>query len=61
LRRRRAIAQWNHRPDDNPAFREFDARFKSGLRRAGMPERLTQTRDGATHMAGVNHPDRRPR
>ncbi|WP_310461561.1 tetratricopeptide repeat protein [Sphaerotilus sp.] len=35
----RTIAQWNHMPDDNAAFRQFDARFKSGLRRAGMPER----------------------
>jgi hypothetical protein len=34
----RTIAQWNHLPDANPAFVQFDARFKSGLRRAGMPE-----------------------
>jgi adenylate cyclase len=34
----RTIAQWNYLPDTNPAFARFDARFKSGLRRAGMPE-----------------------
>ena len=34
----RTIAQWNHRPDDNDAFKQFDARFKSGLRVAGMQE-----------------------
>jgi adenylate cyclase len=37
--RSRTIAQWNYLPDNNPAFVQFDARFKSGLRRAGMPER----------------------
>lgn len=37
--RTRTIAQWNYVPDDNAAFREFSLRFKSGLRRAGMPER----------------------
>jgi adenylate cyclase len=37
--RSRTIAQWNYMPDDNPAFVQFDARFKDGLRRAGMPER----------------------
>ena len=37
--RSRTIAQWDYLPDDNFAFVQFDARFKSGLRRAGMPER----------------------
>jgi predicted Zn-dependent protease len=37
--RSRTIAQWDYLPDDNAAFVQFDARFKSGLRRAGMPER----------------------
>lgn len=37
--RSRTIAQWNYLPDSNPAFVQFDARFKSGLRKAGMPER----------------------
>lgn len=37
--RTRTIAQWNHQPDDNAAFAAFAERFKSGLRRAGMPER----------------------
>jgi tetratricopeptide (TPR) repeat protein len=37
--RSRTIAQWNYLPDNNPAFVQFDARFKSGLRKAGMPER----------------------
>jgi adenylate cyclase len=37
--RSRTIAQWDYLPDDNSAFVQFDARFKSGLRRAGMPER----------------------
>ena len=30
--RTRTIAQWNHRPDDNLAFGQFDDRFRSGLR-----------------------------
>jgi len=37
--RSRTIAQWDYLPDNNPAFVRFDARFKSGLRKAGMPER----------------------
>lgn len=37
--RTRTIAQWHHRPDDNPTFRQFDERFRSGLRKAGMAER----------------------
>lgn len=37
--RTRTIAQWDHMPDDNAAFKRFDARFKDGLRKAGMPER----------------------
>jgi TolB-like protein/DNA-binding winged helix-turn-helix (wHTH) protein len=37
--RSRTIAQWDYLPDNNPAFVQFDARFKSGLRKAGMPER----------------------
>ena len=37
--RSRTIAQWGYLPDNNPAFVQFDARFKSGLRKAGMPER----------------------
>jgi TolB-like protein/DNA-binding winged helix-turn-helix (wHTH) protein/Tfp pilus assembly protein PilF len=39
LTRSRTIAQWDYLPDNNPAFVQFDARFKSGLRKAGMPER----------------------
>jgi TolB-like protein len=37
--RARTIAQWNYRPGSSPAFLAFDERFKSGLRRAGLPER----------------------
>ena len=37
--RTRTIAQWDYIPDDNAAFLEFHLRFKSGLRKAGMPER----------------------
>jgi adenylate cyclase len=37
--RSRSIAQWNYMPDDNTAFAQFDQQFKSGLRKAGMPER----------------------
>ena len=37
--RTRTIAQWDYLPDDNAAFRKFHLRFKSGLRKAGMPER----------------------
>ncbi|MBV8036619.1 winged helix-turn-helix domain-containing protein [Roseateles sp.] len=37
--RARSIAQWDYRPDGSPAFVAFDARFKEGLRRAGLPER----------------------
>ena len=36
--RMRTLAQWNHTPEASPAFAIFDERFKSGLRRAGMPE-----------------------
>lgn len=36
--RTRTIAQWDYIPDDNPAFLNFHLRFKSGLRKAGMPE-----------------------
>lgn len=36
--RTRTIAQWDYIPDDNPAFLKFHLRFKSGLRKAGMPE-----------------------
>ena len=37
--RTRTIAQWDYLPDDNSAFMKFHLRFKSGLRKAGMPER----------------------
>ena len=36
--RTRTVAQWDYMPDDNPAFLKFHLRFKSGLRKAGMPE-----------------------
>jgi TolB-like protein/DNA-binding winged helix-turn-helix (wHTH) protein len=36
--RTRTIAQWDYLPDDNAAFMKFHLRFKSGLRKAGMPE-----------------------
>jgi TolB-like protein/DNA-binding winged helix-turn-helix (wHTH) protein len=36
--RTRTIARWDYIPDDNPAFLRFHLRFKSGLRKAGMPE-----------------------
>lgn len=36
--RTRTIAQWDYLPDDNAAFLRFHLRFKSGLRKAGMPE-----------------------
>lgn len=36
--RTRTVAQWRSGPDANPAFDAFAERFKSGLRRAGMPE-----------------------
>ena len=36
--RTRTVAQWDYLPDDNPAFLKFHLRFKSGLRKAGMPE-----------------------
>jgi TolB-like protein/DNA-binding winged helix-turn-helix (wHTH) protein len=35
----RTIAQWDYIPDANAAFLQFHLRFKSGLRKAGMPER----------------------
>jgi adenylate cyclase len=35
----RTIAQWTHQPDDNPEFERFMARFRAGLRRAGMPDK----------------------
>lgn len=31
--------QWNYVPDDNAAFLKSQLRFKSGRRKAGMPER----------------------
>jgi adenylate cyclase len=37
--RTRTISQWDHRPDGNPMFLRLEERFKSGLRKAGMPER----------------------
>jgi adenylate cyclase len=37
--RTRTIEQWDYIPDDNAAFMKFHRRFKSGLRKAGMPER----------------------
>jgi hypothetical protein len=37
--RTRTIAQWDYLPDDNAGFMKFHLRFKSGLRKAGMPER----------------------
>jgi TolB-like protein/DNA-binding winged helix-turn-helix (wHTH) protein len=37
--RTRTVAQWDYVPDDNSAFAQFHQRFRSGLRRAGMPER----------------------
>ena len=37
--RTRTIEQWDYVPDDNAAFLKFHLRFKSGLRKAGMPER----------------------
>ena len=36
--RTRTIAQWSYVPDDNAAFMKFHWRFKSGLRKAGMPD-----------------------
>jgi len=36
--RTRTVAQWDYVPDDNPAFAQFHQRFRSGLRKAGMPE-----------------------
>jgi tetratricopeptide (TPR) repeat protein len=36
--RTRTIAQWDYIPDDNAGFMKFHLRFKSGLRKAGMPE-----------------------
>jgi hypothetical protein len=36
---RTRIEQWAYVPDDNAAFMKFHWRFKSGLRKAGMPER----------------------
>jgi adenylate cyclase len=36
--RTRTVAQWGYVPDDNPAFAQFHQRFRSGLRKAGMPE-----------------------
>ena len=36
--RTRTIEQWDYVPDDNAAFLKFHLRFKSGLRKAGMPE-----------------------
>lgn len=36
--RTRTIAQWDYLPDGNAAFLKFHLRFKSGLRKAGMPE-----------------------
>jgi adenylate cyclase len=35
----RTVEQWSYVPDDNAAFMKFHWRFKSGLRKAGMPER----------------------
>ncbi|OKO80131.1 hypothetical protein AC628_09765 [Bradyrhizobium sp. NAS96.2] len=37
--RTRTVAQWDYVPDDNPAFAQFHQRFRSGLGKAGMPER----------------------
>jgi len=37
--RTRTIEQWDYLPDGNAAFLKFHLRFKSGLRKAGMPER----------------------
>jgi adenylate cyclase len=37
--RTRTTEQWDYVPDDNAAFLKFHLRFKSGLRKAGMPER----------------------
>ena len=37
--RTRTVEQWDYVPDDNPAFAQFHQRFRSGLRKAGMPER----------------------
>jgi adenylate cyclase len=37
--RTRTIEQWDYIPDNNAAFMKFHWRFKSGLRKAGMPER----------------------
>jgi adenylate cyclase len=36
--RTRTLSQWDHVPDDNPAFAQFHQRFRNGLRKAGMPE-----------------------
>ncbi|MBO4222473.1 winged helix-turn-helix domain-containing tetratricopeptide repeat protein [Bradyrhizobium neotropicale] len=36
--RTRTVAQWDYVPDDNPEFAQFHQRFRSGLRKAGMPE-----------------------
>ena len=37
--RTRTTDQWDYVPDDNAAFLKFHLRFRSGLRKAGMPER----------------------
>lgn len=37
--RTRTVAQWDYVPDDNAAFLQFHQRFRSGLRKAGMPDR----------------------
>lgn len=37
--RTRTVAQWDYVPDDNAAFLQFHERFRTGLRKAGMPER----------------------
>jgi adenylate cyclase len=36
--RTRTVAQWDYVPDNNPAFAQFHQRFRSGLRKAGMPQ-----------------------
>jgi TolB-like protein/DNA-binding winged helix-turn-helix (wHTH) protein/Tfp pilus assembly protein PilF len=37
--RTRTVARWDYVPDDNPAFARFHQRFRSGLQKAGMPEK----------------------
>jgi hypothetical protein len=60
--RTRTVARWDYVPDDNPAFAQFHQRFRSRLRKAGMPEcrkgeRLNKTLfdDGARKAKTDSH------